>query len=590
VTPAPPGAGLFKELVRRYFGFIAIAGLFSAVINTLYLTPSIFMLQVYDRVIPTGSVPTLVLLGLVAMAGLSVLSVLDWLRSRVLLKLSARLDLDLAAPLLSVALSRKALSRSRRQTVMLELAAARAVLSNGVLIALFDVPWVPIYIGACALLNPWMGVFSAVLAVIVLLIAWASEHATAPLYKDASRTINGTTMRQAQVAGHAMEISALGMVDAMRHSLEAGRMEGNVAHTRASFVSAAYSGWARFVRLAAQSLALGLAAFLAVRGDLSAGAISVATLMMGRALQPIEMLVGGWSHLLRGKAALAEIEAVLASADRRSYTALPLITGSVSVENLAVASPDMDRQLIGGINFTVAPGDAVAIVGLSGSGKSTLMRAIAGAALPLRGAVRFDGASTTDWDPQQLGRQIGYMPQERVFFSGTIKDNIARFETVLAEHVPGLDANDLDAKVIAAAVCAGAHDMILRLPAGYDTKLGHDGIGLSGGQAQRIALARAYFGRPRLMLLDEPCANLDTEGKAALLTLIESNKANGVTTLFTTHDRGIAAFATHIALMVNGTLASFAPNEQIVAPEGQPAKASPSFNLNRFATSIGIRP
>ncbi len=585
MTPAPPGAGLFKELVRRYFGFIAIAGLFSAVINTLYLTPSIFMLQVYDRVIPTGSVATLVLLGLVAMAGLSVLAVLDWLRSRVLLKLSARLDRDLAAPLLSVALSRKALSRSRRQTVMLELAAARAVLSNGVLIALFDVPWVPIYIGACALLNPWMGVFSAVLAVIVLLIAWASEHATAPLYKDASRTINGTTMRQAQVAGHAMEISALGMVDAMRHSLEAGRMQGNSAHTRASFVSAAYSGWARFVRLAAQSLALGLAAFLAVRGDLSAGAISVATLMMGRALQPIEMLVGGWSHLLRGKAALAEIEAVLASADRRSYTALPPISGAVSVENLAVASPDMDRQLIGGINFTVAAGDAVAIVGLSGSGKSTLMRAIAGAALPLRGAVRFDGASTTDWDPQQLGRQIGYMPQERVFFSGTIKDNIARFETVLGDH-----GADLDAKVIAAAVCAGAHDMILRLPAGYDTVLGHDGIGLSGGQAQRIALARAYFGRPRLMLLDEPCANLDTEGKAALLTLIESNKADGVTTLFTTHDRGIAAFATHIALMVNGSLASFAPNEQIVEREGQPAKATPSFNLNRFATSIGTRP
>ncbi len=572
VTSINSGMTLRRDLLRRYRPYVVLAAWLSGIINLLYLIPSLFMLQVYDRVVPTGSMLTLALLVGIAMAGLALLSMFDWLRTRILLKAAARVSDDLLGPLLDTVLSQRSLTRTQRLTVFRELETIRSTLSGGAIIALFDAPWIPIYIIAATLLNVWIGAFTLVLSIGITVLAWTNERAVHPLYQASTEASARANARQMHIASFALEVRALGMVRTMQAAIRNLRADGEAALAQASFTAAAHSGLARYVRLSAQSIALALAAFLAVQGSLSAGAITVAMLLLGRALAPIELLVGSWRGIIRAQTALAALETVLRSSDRRVYTSLPPLRGAVSAEQLHISTPDDRRIVLRDVTFAVEPGDALALIGLSGAGKSTLLRALVGVLPAASGTVRYDGAALTDWEPETLARQIGYLPQDHVIFAGTVKDNIARFDPVLAAGGTACDAD-----VIAAAMRAGAHEMILRLPAGYDTMLGHDGIGLSGGQAQRVCLARACYGNPRVMVLDEPCAHLDTEGKAALLALIQANRRDGVTTIFSSHDRAIVGAASKVMMLRDGRVV---PPGEAVRSANQVISASVSQDLS----------
>lgn len=553
-TANQPGQALRKRLLGAHRSYLLLAATFSAVINLLYLTPSIFMLQVYDRVVPTGGTVTLLLLSIVALGGLGLLSFLDWLRARVLLKASAHVDALLSGPVFTEVLSRRSLSRVERGQAMREIDALRAIVSGGAITALLDMPWTPIFLIAAFLLHPWLGVFTLFCAVIIFLVAIASERAVHRQLEQATMASAIAYARQAQFTAFSGEIRALGMVGAMRAAALSDREAVESSSHETGMSTAGYASLAKFIRIVAQSAAIAVAALLAINGSITAGVITVGTLILGRALQPIEMLVGSWKGLVRANTALAALEKVLIGADRRDYTALPDPVGSLSVERVTVTTPQGDRVALSEVSFAVPAGEILSVVGLSGAGKSTLLRAIVGGAEVVRGTIRIDGAQTTDWQPERLGRMIGYLPQDRVIFTGTVKDNISRFDTSL-----GIDPARIDADVIRAAMRAGVHEMILRLPEGYDTPLGNDGAGLSSGQAQRIALARACYGDPRIMVLDEPCANLDAEAKLALVDLIQANRRDRVTTILSSHDREVVGVGDKVLLLAGGRVARMEP-------------------------------
>ena len=587
------GRALRRQLLHAHRRYLLLAAAFSAVINLLYLTPSIFMLQVYDRVVPTGGKVTLLLLGIVALGGLALLSFLDWMRARVLLKASAHIDSLLAGPVLAEVLSRRTISRVDRAQAMREIDALRSVVTGGAITALLDMPWTPIFLVTAFLLHPWLGVFTTVSAIFILALAAASERAVHRELEQANNASSTAYARQAHFAMYSNEIRALGMVAAMRATALADREEVERVSFRAGLRINGYASVAKFFRMFAQSAALAVAALLAINGSITAGVITVGTLILGRALQPIELLVGSWKSLIRAQTALEALEKIGTGRNEREYTRLPDPVGAINVERLTVATPQGDRVALSDVDFSVAPGEILSVVGHSGAGKSTLLRALVGSAKVVRGNIRIDGAQISDREPDHLGRLIGYLPQERVVFTGTVKENISRFDTTL-----DVVAEKIDAGVIQAAMRAGAHEMILALPQGYDTPLGNDGAGLSSGQAQRISLARACYGEPRIMVLDEPCANLDAEAKLALLKLLQANRREGVTTVLSSHDGEIVRAGDTVLLLAAGRVARIEPissNSGQVIRQGEraaPANHGTRSPMSQQATSSnrGERP
>jgi len=546
------------------------AALFSAAVNLLYLTPSIFMLQVYDRVIPTGGTMTLALLGLITLAGLSCLALLDWLRTRVMVKAGARFDAQLAGPLLDAVMTLPALSRAERAEAMREFDGLRGFFSSGATLAALDAPWVPIYLAAACLIHPLIAGFSLVTGIVLLLLAWSNERATHRLYDEFSKASTLAYARQGHMTAYAAEIRALGMGRALRTRALAERAQANDAMMTANFASQRHMSLIKYVRLAAQSTVLALAALLAIEGAISVGAVFAATLLLGRALAPIELVVGSWKSIAKARSSYGRLSAILTSVRPAPSMSLPVPLGRIAVEGITVATPLQDRVALADASFAIAPGEIIAMAGPSGAGKSTLLRALVGAIDPVRGSVRLDGVALTDWRPDELARHIGYLPQEFVLFAGTIRDNIARFQTTL-----GGDAAAIDLAVVAAARRVRAHEMILRLPSGYDSLIGHGGVGLSVGQAQRIALARALFGAPVVLVLDEPSANLDADAKAALLELIVTLRQDKVTTIFASHDDDLLNAADKLLVLAAGRVARFAPLPT----------AAPSHIISRLSAS-----
>jgi ATP-binding cassette subfamily C protein len=338
--------------------------------------------------------------------------------------------------------------------------------------------------------------------------------------------------------------------------------------TEASFTSSGLTALSKFVRLTLQSLALGLGALLAISGKISPGAIFASMFMVGRALAPIDLMVGSWKSILQARGAYNTLSETLNQTPTDiSMTQLPRPEGRLQLENVGVLDPQR-RPIIANITFQVDPGEVVAIVGPSGAGKSTLVRAISGAQIPDAGSVRFDGAEQRDWDPERLAEYIGFMPQEPALFAGTIKENISRFRSDLGE-----DSSSIDRTVVEAAQAAGAHDLILRLPSGYGYQLGLGGKGLSAGQAQRVALARALFRQPRYLILDEPNSNLDAEGDAQLIKTLEDAKAKGVSVLLVAHRLSVLPIVDKILVIKNGRLQTYGPRDEVfgrISPGEQP--------------------
>ena len=543
---------------RRHF--IAIAA-FSALLNLLFLVPMLYMLQVYDRVIPTRGSLTLLFLTLVLVFGLGTLALLDFIRSRLLVRASIRLDKQLAGVLLDTSLARRdrTFDAVARQS-MREFDTLRQALTGPAIVALCDAPWSPIYILICFVIHPAIGFLVLVGAVLLAIVALRNNAATKEPLQDASQAAARAYASQEQVLTGAENVRALGMRRAMvrRHLAERHTMVS--LQSSANFAGGKYVTISKFLRLALQSLALGLGAWLAINNDISGGAVFAASFLAGRSLQPIEQLLGTWRTVAQARTAYDNLNGLLEAREAdTAMTQLPAPEGRLDVDQLSVANAAGDGAILANISFQIAPGEVVAVVGPSGAGKSTLLRMLAGAGRPDRGIIRIDHANVLDWDPERLATYIGFLPQDVCLFAGTIKENISRFED-------GADGDaDVDAKAIAAAKACFAHELILQLPNGYDATLGWGGRGLSAGQAQRIGLARALYGDPPIILLDEPNAHLDASGEGQLVETILALKARQAAVLVVAHRLGVLAAVDKILVLRDGRLEAFGSRDEIMA-------------------------
>ncbi len=537
------------------------AAVFSAFLNILYLAPTLYMLQVYDRVVPTRGTVTLAMLSLIFVGAVATIALLDLVRTRLLVRASARLDRLLSANILEALLQTSVAGRgARTATVLREFDTFRQTMTGVGALALFDAPWAPIYIFVCFIIHPALGAMALVGALVLSLMSWLNERATSDPIKQANVSAQTAYAGIDLSLGSAGVIAALGMREAVVRRHLRDRMESISLSTSANFKSAGFGSYIKAVRLGLQSLALGLGALLAIEQQISAGAIFAASLLISRSLAPIEMINGAWKNIIQAQAAYKQIVDLFERRGAvRQPTTLPDPVGAIALENLAVASPANDRYLISNVSFTLEPGEMLGVIGPSGAGKSTLVKAMVGVLPAAQGVVRLDGADLRNWPQEQLGGALGYVPQEPMLFRGTIKENIARFRTEMAP--PGA----FDEDVVRAAQLCGAHDFIVRLPQAYDTELGWGGAGLSVGQAQRVTLARALFGNPAVMILDEPNASLDGEGEARLAEEIAELRRRKVTLVVVAHRAGILATADKLLFMRNGRVEIFGPREEVLA-------------------------
>ncbi len=559
LLPSKPGTEPLAEALKACRTHFVWAAVFSALVNLLYLTPTLYMMQVYDRVVPTGGLTTLVLVTVVALFALAALSGLDWLRGRLMLRAGLRLDRMLSGKVLSRVMDLQ--SKTPNTHALREFDNVRGAIGGQGMLALFDAPWTPIYLACCFLLHPLIGVLTLVGGIVLFLLAWLNERDTRPRLNKAIQSQNHAYSAQESIAGQSEVVRALGMRQSSIARQIHQRQHATAAQADAQLAGGRYSGAIKFLRLVMQSAALGLAAYLAIKGDITPGAIIASSVLLSRAVAPIELLVGVWPSLVQGVASwktLTDLFSNTAGVDRER-TALPAPRGRLQVEGITVKFPDTEVPQLRGVAFALQPGQTLGIVGASGSGKTTLARVIAGAFKPQAGAIRLDGAEYDARDGDELARHIGYLPQVPSLFAGSIKDNISRFATAV-----GVAQDIADAGAVKAAMAAGAHELILRLPKGYDTVLGPFGQGLSAGQAQRVALARALYDEPVLLVLDEPNSNLDQEGEAALMQAILGAAARGAAVVVIAHRAGVLARVDRLLVMRDGMVQQEGPREEVL--------------------------
>jgi len=546
------------DAVRSCSPHFAAVAAFSLMLNLLYLAPTLYMLQVYDRVVTTGGKTTLLFITLALIVALVTLSALDALRSRLLVRASIRLESQIAPMVLKRMMS---IGGPANAQAMRDLDTVRQTIASPVVAALFDAPFAPIFIIVSFLLHFWIGMLALASVGLLVTLAWRNQKATRKSVEGANYMLAQSHASQQSAAVQAQTVRALGMTGAMVERQLSLRQNGLGKLVQSQFLGSRYAAASRFFRMFVQSAALGLGALLAIAGYISSGAIIAASILLGRALQPVEALIGGWASLGSARVSLARLADVMATTGdaERIRTVLPKPEGHLRVENVGLRRPD-GTPILFGVTFAAEPGHVTGIIGPSGSGKSTLAKVIAGALSPEIGTVRFDGAQRSDWDQDELGSHIGYLPQEPSLFEGSIKDNISRFRRWSLDG-----AEDIDALAINAAKMAGVHDLILQLPQGYDTWLGPLGAGLSAGQSQRIALARAFYGDPAILLLDEPNAFLDSEGEVALIEAMKGARNRGATILVIAHRRAILESADHLLVLEAGRPTLFGPSKDVVA-------------------------
>ncbi len=542
----------FLSLYRSHFAW---AGGFSLVINALLLMPALYMLQVFDRVLTSRHPQTLVLLTLMVVAALAVAMLLDVLRARLLAAAALAMDRRIG-PLLLHGL----LDRARRPLAvsdvngLKDLATLRGLFTGPAIVALFDAPWLPLYLLLIFLFHPLMGVVATVGAVALVLLALLNERLTrAPLLAMQSAARRGgrfvdMSLRNAEVAG------ALGMAGALVQRWQHGNEQVLALQAASVHWAVRINASAKFLRQAVQVAMLGSGAWLVIAADVAPGVMVAATVLLGRALAPVESLIASWRVLVEARAAAGRLQALqLDAAAAQAPTALSAPQGALCAEQIVFAFQAGAAPVLKGVSWSLAAGESLAVVGRSASGKSTLARLLVGVWQPQRGAVRLDGAALSQWSAATLGPHIGYLPQDVELFEGTVAENIAR-----------MGAADADA-VVAAAQAAFAHQLILQLPQGYDTPVGDGGHALSGGQRQRIALARALFGKPRLVVLDEPNASLDSEGEEALLRCVQRLRAERVTLVVVTHRPALIASLDKVLVLRDGAVEMFASSDEFRA-------------------------
>ena len=537
--------------------FIA-AAVFSLLINILYLAPTLYMLQVYDRVVPTAGKTTLLFVTLVLALALLALSSLDMVRNRLLVRASQRVDALVAPRILKQMM---AVDSAAAGQAMRDFDSIRTAMATPAIAAIFDLPWTPVFLLVAFMLHFWIGILAIVAMVALVTLAYLNQRATQKKMEIATSAMASAHNSQQAAATHGTTVRGLGMTGAMVERQLAHRNIALANMVYAQFAGSKLSASSRFFRLFLQSVALGVGALLAIAGEISSGAIIASSVLMSRALQPVESIIAAWSPLTSARASVIRLARAFENIDEpRIYTALPAPKGALQVEEVGVRGRE-GRPVLVGISFRADPGHILGIIGPSGSGKTTLGKIIVGAIQPTIGTVRLDGAKLTDWDQDELGKHLGYMPQEPSLFEGTIKENIARFQKGASSE----EVKAIDEAVIAAAREAGVHELILQLPHGYDSKLGLMGVGLSAGQAQRVALARALYGEPRLLLLDEPNAFMDQQGEAALVAAIAKARTRGATVIVIAHRRGVLAAVDRLLVLEEGKPRMIGPAKEVVA-------------------------
>ncbi len=555
------------ELAEVLFSFrkaFYTAGVFSMFINLLGLVPSIYMLQVYDRVLQSRNVTTLVMLTVILLGFYVMLGMLELARSKLLIRIGAQLDMKLNNRVFIASFERN-LKRagSNAGQALGDLTNVRQFLTGNGLFAFFDAPWAPIYLIVIFIFNPWLGVFSLCASLILFSLAWATELATRKPLAEATQVAASANNYATNNLRNAEVIEAMGMLDNLRHRWMKKQMRFLALQNEASDKSATIAATTKSVRIAVQSLALGGGALLVIEGLLTPGGMIAASILLGKALGPVELAIGVWKQLLSARTSYHRLEELLEEhPERPSGMELPAPVGRLQLEGVMAAAPGSQVMILKQVGFNVAPGEIVGVIGPSASGKSTLARLLVGVWPTLGGKVRLDGADIYTWDKNLLGPSVGYLPQDIELFEGTIAENIARFGQV--------DAS----KVVDAAKLAGVHEMILRFPKGYDTQIGDSGSALSGGQRQRIAFARAIYGNPSFVVLDEPNSNLDDVGEAALIRAVQELKQRGTTVILITHRTSIISVVDKLLLLADGMLQLYGPREQVLLAIQQRAQAA----------------
>lgn len=555
-----PKSQELKQTLRACVPTLIAAMVFSGGVNLLFLAPSLYMMQVFDRVLSSGSETTLLMLTLIVALALATMALLDEARTRALGRISLRIDRRVADRLYGALVERSAVLKSNmRSQAIRDLDTFRQVIAGPAFHALFDVPWMFLYIGIVFMLHPFMGFVAIAGAVWLVLISIASELSCRNPLKEANEQavkVYGQTDAQLR---NAEVVQAMGMLPSMLRRWVTERNHLLALQVLASDRNSGYQALTKFSRMFFQSLMMAAGAYLVLEREMTGGAMFAATLMMGRALAPVEQLVGAWKMILGAKQSFDRVDNILAVTPPRDVAMqLPTPKGHLEIERLVYVPPGTDSMVLKGISFALQPGESLGIIGPSASGKSTLARLLVGVWLPRSGTVRLDGANVFTWDRGDFGRHVGYMPQDVELFAGTVKDNIARFTDPDPE------------KVVEAARKAGVHDMILHLKNGYETEIGEGGAVLSGGQRQRIGLARAIYGNPRLLVLDEPNASLDGQGEEDLLKMLLQVKKDGTTVIVIAHRPHILNHMDKMMLLRDGQIELFGPRQEVVARLSQP--------------------
>lgn len=528
--------------------------LFSMVLNVLMLAPSLYMLQVYDRVLTSQNKFTLLALTLIILLAYLAIGFIEWIRSSMLVRLSAAMDLTESDRIHAAAFAQTPLARSTSPAqVMQDFSAVRQVVTGSVVLALLDLPWAPLYIALLFVFAWPLGVLAVVGMLLLTVIAIISERVTKEPLAESGKIASQAAFMLNKHHRHIEIISALGMIPVLGKRWQAQNKEALLLQIQASSKMSKLSALGRYIRLTLQSMTLGMGAFLVLEGKMSGGMMIAGSILLGRALAPVEQLIGSWKQLVSGLAAHQRLQLLLDDEKKTDQPfALPPPKGQISVEGVTVVLEAKSEPVLRNIKFSLVVGDTLAVVGPSASGKSTLARTLLGLIAPHTGDVRLDGADIRQWPREKLGQYVGYLPQDIELFEGTVAENIARFQEVDASLI------------IAAAQLAHVHDMILRLPKGYDTLVGEGGAMLSGGQRQRLALARAVFGQPRFVVLDEPNSNLDDQGDRALAQTLLDLKKQGTTVIVISHRTSILTVVDKMLLLQEGTQVSFGSREQVM--------------------------
>lgn len=569
-----------KSAIMKSKRSFIIVGFFSLFINLLMLVPPLYMLQLYDRVLTSRSEDTLVMLTSIVVVLFITMTLLEIVRSKILVKVGNHLDSLLSKRIFESLFKLANKHPGKASSIPLsDLTQVRQFMTGNGLFAFFDAPWIPIYIAVLFMFHSSFGYFAIFAAIVLVSFTIINEYSTKVKLQEANSFSRASTMYVDSNIRNAEVINAMGMQKNIRSKWEEKYFSFLNAQNEASDKAGIWSNISKSTRMLFQSLILGLGGYLAIHMEVSPGMMIAGSIIMGRALAPLDLITNSWKGFSSARSAYTRIDELLKDfPEDKEYMQLPAPKGEILLEGVVVIPPGAKQPSIQGISMKIDQGDVVGIIGASAAGKSSLVRIILGLWPLVQGKARLDKADIYQWDKEDLGQYIGYLPQDIELFEGTVSQNIARFREI--------DSN----KVVEAAQRAGVHEMILRLPDGYDTKIGVGGATLSGGQRQRIGLARAVYDSPVLVVLDEPNSNLDDQGEASLVETINTLKQNRTTVIIVTHRTGILKTTNKLALIQQGTLAMYgATNEVLAKMSGQTAQPikqvaqqdAPKISLNK---------